>query len=217
MSKERGRMTPVAEEAYLLRDAISNVTGVEYDIMDAFPDFAPAAHHASWYLLGREFRLPKGTPYATILWEDQEGHVFIKSMYIGNSSEWIGPVYGEKGIIAAMKIDYSNPELGRKTFAKKFPAVEKRINDYEAILAKVSSERHVSLSLLRTGENSVATFFIGARIEWRDLIAEKKEEIMRLNVEGLKEAWNDITRYDQNNGYRKKHEPKPRGAVLQRT
>ncbi|HUI00602.1 MAG TPA: hypothetical protein VLX56_03105 [Nitrososphaerales archaeon] len=196
MSKERGRMTPVAEEAYSLRDVISKVTGLEYDIREASQDFPPTADRASWYLHGREFRLPKGTPYASSLWEDQEGNLMIRSMYIGDSTEWIGPIYGERGIIAAMKIDYANPELGRKTFAKKFPAVERRIHDYEAILAKVSSVRHVSLSLQPTGENADATFFIGARIEWRDLTAEKKEEEMRLNVDALKEAWNKITAYN---------------------
>lgn len=202
MSREHGKMTPVSEEAHSLRDAISRITGVQYDIREALPDFPPPADHASWYLLGREFRLPNGTPYATILWEDLDGHVLIESMYIGNSDEWIGPVYGEKGIIAATKIDYSNPKLGRETFAKKFPAVERRISDYEAILAKVSSDRHVSLSLLRTGEDSVATFFIGARIKWRDLNAEKKLDAMKLNVDALREAWNEIGRYNQRKGLR---------------
>jgi hypothetical protein len=200
VSKERGKVTPVAEEAYSLRDVISKVTGVEYDIREASQDFPPAGDQALWYLHGREFRLPKGTPYASSLWEDQEGNVSIRSMYIGNSTEWIGPVYGEEGIIAAMKIDYSNPELGRKTFAKKFPAVQRRIHDYEAILAKVSSMRHVSLSLQPTGENADATFFIGARIEWRDLTAERKAEAMKLNVDALKEAWSEIDHHNQRKG-----------------
>jgi hypothetical protein len=185
-------MTPVAEEAYSLRDIIFKVTGVEYDVRTASQDFPPPADQASWYLHGREFRLPKGTPYASFLWEDQEGHVLIRSMYIGNSSELIGSVYGEKGIITAMKIDYSNPELGRKVFAKKFPAVEKRVHDYEAILAKISSERHASLGLRRTGENADATFFIGARMNWRGLTAERKAETIKLNVDALKEAWDEI-------------------------
>ena len=196
MSKGRGKMTPMAEEAYELRDVISRVTGVGYDIMEALPDSPPPEDHASWYLLCREFRLPRGAPYAAILWENQNGYVFIKSMYIGNSSEWIGSVYGEEGIVAATKIDYSNLEIGRKTFAEKFPAVQKRIDDFEAILAKVSSERRVLLSLRRTGENNDATFFIGAKIEWRDLSAERRTAAMKESVDALREAWNKITTYN---------------------
>ncbi len=203
MSKERGKMTPVAEEAYSLRDIMSEVTGVGYDISEALPDFPPPADHASWYLLGREFREPNGVAHANVVWEDRAGNVFIESMYIGNTTEWIGPAYGEKGAIAAMKIDYSDFNRARKTLAEKFPAVEKRLRDYESILTDISSKRQVSLALRPAGERKVVTFFVVARVDARSLAAGKKAEIIRVNVDTLREAWNEIARYNRNEGSRR--------------
>ena len=197
MSKERGRITPVAEEAYSLRDIMSKITGVSYNIRESLPDFPPPADHASWYLLGSEFRGPRGTAHAQILWEDKNGRVFIQSMYVGNTTEWIGPIYGEEGAIAAMKIDYSDFNRARNTLAERFPAVEKRLREYESILADISSKRQVSLNLRRAGERGVVTFFVVAKIEPRNLTADKKAEILRLNADALKEAWNKIIQYNR--------------------
>jgi len=189
-------MTPVAEEAYSLRDLISKVTGMEYGIREALPDFPPPADHATWYLLGREFRLPKGVPYANVLWEDAAGNIFIQSIEIGESTDWIGPIYGEEGIIAALRMDYSTPDRGRRAFAKRFPAVEKRISSYEDIISRISLKHRASLSLRWDGEIGSGTFRIEAKIS-EDGRTEK-EDAMKQNVEALKEAWKEIARYDRN-------------------
>lgn len=194
MSKGRGKMTPVAEEAYSLRDVISKVTGMEYSIREALPDFPPPADHATWYLLGREFRRPKGTPYANVLWEDGAGNIFIQSIEIGGSADWIGPIYGEEGVIAAMRIDYSNADRGRKAFAKKFPAVEKRVRRYEEIVSDISSKHHVAMSLQCDGDVGNGTFRIETKIPGDR--TEKDTEVIKRNLEALKEAWNEITEYD---------------------
>jgi len=196
MSEGRGKMTPVAEEAYSLRDLISKVTGMEYGIREALPDFPPPADHATWYLLGREFRLPKGVPYANVLWEDAAGNIFIQSIEIGESTDWIGPIYGEEGIIAALRMDYSTPDRGRRAFAKRFPAVEKRISSYEDIISRISLKHRASLSLRWDGEIGSGTFRIEAKIS-EDGRTEK-EDAMKQNVEALKEAWKEIARYDRN-------------------
>jgi hypothetical protein len=196
MSKERGKMTPVAEEAYSLRDIISKVTGMGYGIREALPDFPPPADHATWYLLGREFRLPNGAPYANVIWEDVAGNIFIQSIEIGESADWIGPIYGEDGIIAAMRMDYSTPDRGRKAFAKKFPAVEKRISGYEDVISRISLKHRASLSLRWDGEIGSGTFRIEAKIS--ESGRTEKEEVIRRNFEALKSAWTEITQYNQN-------------------
>ena len=194
MSKELRRMTSVAEDAHSLRDVVSKVTGMEYGIREALPYFPPPADHATWYLLGREFRRPKGTPYANVLWEDGARNIFVQSIEIGGSEDWIGPIYGEEGIIAAMRMDYSTPDRGRKTIAKKFPEVEKRIRRHEGIVSDISSKHHVVMSLQRDGEVGNGTFRIETKIT-RDRTKKDIEAIKR-NVEALKEAWSEITKYD---------------------
>jgi len=196
VSKERGRMTPVAEEAYSLRDLMSKVTGVAYDVREALPDFPPPADHASWYLLGREFRGPKGVAHADTVWEDRDGRVFIESMYVGNTTEWIEPVYGEKGVIALMKIEHPDVESARKSIAEKFPTVEKRLRYYERTIADISSERKVSLGLRSVGKGGFTSFIV-AKIEAKGLAEEEKEKIFKQNVDALKAAWDKIMRYDE--------------------
>jgi flagellin-specific chaperone FliS len=197
VSKERGKVAPVIEEAYSLRDTISKVTGVEYDIREALPDFPPHADHASWYLLGREFREPKGIPYASTIWEDLDGRVYLESMYVGNTTEWIGPAYGEAGIIKGLKIDYSNFDRAKEVLAEMFPLVKKRLDRYETIFTNTSSKYQVNLSLRCAGDMGGATFFIVAKIEGKDLTSEKKVETIKQNVEALKEAWRELAKYDR--------------------
>lgn len=187
-------MTSVTEEAYSLRDIMSKITGVEYDIREALPDFPPPSDCASWYLLGREFRRPKGTPYASTVWEDQDGRVYLESMYIGNTTEWIGPAYGEAGVIKGLKIDYSEFPQARKMLAEMFPLVEKRIDRYEKILVNTSAKYDVNLCLRCAGEKGGATFFIAAKIEGKRLTSEKEDAIKR-NVEALRTAWSEIRQY----------------------
>jgi hypothetical protein len=197
VSKERGRVAPVTEEAYSLRDIISKVTGVGYDVREALPDFPPPGNHASWYLLGREFRGPSGTPYASTVWEDRDGRVYLESMYIGNTTEWIGPTYGEAGVIRGLKIDYSVFDRARKSLAEMFPLVEERLDRYESILTNTSSKYHVNLRLRCDGGMGGATFFIVAKIEGKGLTAEKKAETIKQNVEALRAAWNEIAQYNR--------------------
>jgi hypothetical protein len=118
-------------------------------------------------------------------------------MYIGNTTEWIGPIYGEKGAIASFKIDYSDFNRARKTLTEKFPAVAKRIGRYETILSNVSRNHHVALSLQCDGDVGTATFRIAAKISRGN--QTEKEDIQRIkqSVGALREAWDEIARYDQ--------------------
>ncbi len=170
-------------------------TGAEYHIEAALPDFPPPSHHSTWYLMGNEIRGAKSTAPAHTVWEDGDGNLFIRSMYFGDSSDWIGPIYGEKGIIAAMKIDYSTPDHGRKAFAKKFPAVEKRIRGYEDTVSRVSLKHQAALSLRWDGEIGSGTFRIEAKISKGSRTEE--EEAIKQNVEALKAAWKEITEYNR--------------------
>jgi hypothetical protein len=196
VSKERGSLTPIPEGAFVIRDMVVAATGSTYGIKAALPEFPPPSHHASWYLLGNELRGPNSTMHAHTAWEDDSGNIFIRSMYLGDTTDWIGPSYGEEGAIDAMRIDYSDFNRARKMLARKFPLVEERLSRYERILGDISSKYHVALTLWCAGEMGLATFYVIAKISARDLAAEEKAKMVKLNVKALKEAWNEIDRHD---------------------
>jgi hypothetical protein len=118
-------------------------------------------------------------------------------MYIGNTTEWIGPIYGEKGAIASFKIDYSDFNRARKTLTEKFPAVAKRIGRYETILSSVSRKHNVTLSLKCEGDVGTATFRIAARISRGNQTEKEGIQRIKQSVGALSEAWDGIARYDQ--------------------
>lgn len=198
MSRERGNMTPIPKEAYSLREIVSAATGSTYDIREALPQFPPADNHASWYLLGRELAGPANTLPAHTVWEDGTGRIFIRSIYLGNTTEWIGEVYGQTGATAAIRLDYSDFTAARKALVEKFPIVERRVGRYEGILATISTKHHVALSLLCIGEKGLATFYVVAKIETTRPTEKEKTEMIRLNVEALREAWRELAKYDRN-------------------
>jgi len=117
-------------------------------------------------------------------------------LYLGDTTDWAGRVDGERGAIAAFRIDYEDFSRARKILAERFPPIEKRLEGYERMIADSSSKHHVALSLECVGVKGVATFYIIARIDSRELAAGNKVEIMRQNVKALKVAWNEIGRYD---------------------
>jgi len=191
-------MTPIPKEAYSLREIVSEATQSTYDIREALPQFPPVDNHASWYLLGRELAGPTSTLPAHTVWEEGTGRIFIRSIYLGNMTEWIGEVYGQTAATAAIKLDYSDFASARKAVAEKFPVVEKRLGHYEGILADISSKHHVALSLLCVGEMGLTTFYVVAKIETTRPTEMEKTEMIRLNVEALREAWKELAKYDRN-------------------
>ena len=194
-------MTPIPKEAFSLREIMMEATGARYEIREVLPEQPAASHREPWYLLEGEFRGPRGTGHASVVWQN-DSDIFIQSMYIGNTVEWIAPIYGEKGAIEASRVDYSDFPRARTILAEKFPEFEERLLAYERIVREISGKQKAVLSIQPVGERRVVTFLLLGQVHTRGLTAAEKLRAVKQTVEALKAAWNEIDRYDSPEGQR---------------
>jgi hypothetical protein len=189
MSRGFGRLTPVPEEAYSLRELMEKGADSKYEIVTAIPEFPPSQDHATWYLLGKRTAGHGSIPYASIAWESDRGQLFIQSIYLGNTNEWLEASYGEDAVISGMKIDYRDFQNARGILAKNFPAVERTLQRYEKALAKVSSKESLNLTLRCDGVEGLATFYLLAKIDINSSNRDQEVSLIRRHVNGLRECW----------------------------
>ena len=194
MSRESGELVTFPEEANVLCQIMSKLTRAKYEILSPLPSFPPEGSQG-WYVFPPKMEFRK-TAHATRIWEDKEENIYIESTYLGQTSNWVETEYGEKGAIAAFKLDYSDFDAARKIFAEKFPRVEEALRDHEKIVAEVASKHNVDLRIRYETGKGGAIFYLNAKIEAKDLDSQSKSDKIRLNVGALKEAWRSIERYE---------------------
>jgi len=181
-------------DAEALRKTLTKIINFKYEIIEDGSDFSPNSDDARWYLLVNE-EIPK-IYHARIIWLDKDDSIRIESMYLGNTTEWIGQDYGEDGVIAATRLDYPDLQSTRKVFAENFPREARRIDAYQEILDDISSKYGIHLELICKGGKMGATFFMGAIVKTKDTDDEEKAERIKRNLKGLKEALKRMEGYE---------------------
>ena len=194
VSRESGELAMSFDDAQTLCKTLSKITSFTYEIMEAKPDFPPPSDNAKWYLLVQG-EIPE-IYHSRLIWIDKDGRIEIESMYLSNTDEWIEQDYGEEGAAAATNPGGSDLKAVRKYLAEQYPLADKRLEAYQKTLDEISSKYGISLDLVCTGGKFVATFFMGATIDVKDLDEQQKMERIKLNLKGLKEALKRIMKYE---------------------
>ena len=189
-------MKAVSENAQELRDLMTKLTGCRYEVREAKAGFPPPSHHSSWYVFAPSLEA-KSSRYAHDLWKDDRSSIYIESFYLGDTIRWIEDEYGEEGATVASKIDHSDFAVARTVLAKKFPAVERSLRDYEKIVSDVSTKHGVNLSIRYEGGHGGAIFHLNAKIEAQPNNPEKDAAQIERNLEALKEAWSNMEKYER--------------------
>jgi hypothetical protein len=198
MSKEQNKSGDSMEEAEAVCDAMNDWTGAEYDVMP--PKFSYRGYNSwVWFVLA-EF-VPKSglTDHANALWKDESGVVWIESIRVGDTINWVELDYGEEGVGESLEMDltdFSKPEV-RREFGNHFPVVYDYITKYEKILAEVSSNEGVSLQMKYRGEKGAAFFYMDAKIETRGLDLDSVLDEIGLNIDALAKALAMIDDYEE--------------------
>jgi hypothetical protein len=176
---------------------MSVFTGASFEIMEPRPGFPPDGLSVRWFIMAPELEGMARTAHANAVWEDNDGNIWIESTSLGDTTDWIEEAYGEQGGINVVKMDLRNfaEETVKRSFAEKFPVIDERLRRYEAMLARVSSERGASLQIRYDGGEGIVSFYMDARIKGSGLALEQKLEKIALNVKALKEARERIAEY----------------------
>jgi len=192
---ESGKTAAFPREAETLRRAVSEVINADYETRMAEPNFPPASS-ATWYIFAPDISQLSKTAPARKIWEDGEGNLYIESIFLGNTTDWIGHHYGEESAIQATRMDFSDFSTVRKELASRFPLFDKDLREYEGMLADVSQKYGVELRMRYDSGKGVAILYMNAKIKTKGLDLQAKIEKVRLNVRALQEALGRVHQYE---------------------
>lgn len=195
MSRELGKVRPVAKEVDAVRLAVSNFAGVKYKVREPESDFPPPRSGVKWYLTLDDWRDSKRAEYAASLWEDGTGVVWVQSAGLGDLAELVFEEYGKQsyGRFRELELDNFESPRVRDEFAKLFPDLGAYLIKCDESTRNVSSKTGINLKMKFEGgsDNTVGEhvlFWMTARLDVKGLDLLKKVERIELAVSALKEA-----------------------------
>lgn len=185
-------------EAELFKDKLSTLTAAKFQIMQPESNYPAPKQDVRWYVRCSDILDATSVGYVNVVWKDKESNIWLESIPLGNTSDWIGREYGEQGVIEARRIDlrdFANPNI-REKFGKQYPVVLKRLRTYEEILTKVSLKLGVGLEMRYDVSPRIVFFRMRARINRNELNSRRRMKEVKLAVRALKEAYKEIRRHE---------------------
>jgi hypothetical protein len=180
-----------------VRDALFRTTGVHFEIRE--PNRRDLDHFgmARWFLICREVTEARRIPYVNIAWGDKGNAIWLESVEIGDSLEWIYQHYGDTGVASVKKVNLIDfPSLrAREELGDQFPKLMRRFEMYEKFL-KNSSEKHgAHLEMRYQSSKERTSFRLAAKILVDNRVQSVDGEIGRA-VKALGEAYDNICKYE---------------------
>lgn len=167
---------------------LSSLTGAKFDVSGAPDDFRGQSLRPKWFLRCDDMDKARSIPYVNEAWR-QDDVVWLESLPLGDTIDWIEVAYGEEAAAASIDTNYS--DFGSKDFQKRFgrefPLVYQRIQRYEEVADQVSKGRKLHLELRKSGSKGIVVFTFAAKITKPEVksLARKVEA----SVDALKEAY----------------------------
>jgi hypothetical protein len=186
-----------ASEQEFVRETVSDATGVHFEVVAPHPAFPLAAEHLEWFMRCRNREEIAKAPYLNTVWKERGAGIWLESLAVGDTVDWIELAYGDEKAGESLDIDYSR--LGdpafQQEFKQRFPIVMARIREYEQVAAAIAKKNKVRIEIRRTGSKGILVFTVAARVESPKGTSERSLGFaIRKNVSALKEAYQEIER-----------------------
>jgi hypothetical protein len=176
-------------ESEVVREFLTKLTGATFEISQTTDDFRTESLHVKWFLKCNDISQARTIPHVNQAWKQPDGTIWLESLPLGDTIDWIEVAYGEEA--AAKSIDTNYSDFGsmefQKRFSNEYPLVYQRIQRYEEVAGLVSKSRKVHIELRNNGSKGIVVFTFAAKLTSVDKSLDKKVEA---NVEALKEAYN---------------------------
>jgi len=186
---------PRASEKEFVRETVSKATGVHFEVVAPHPAFPLAIDRLEWFMRCRNKEEITKAPYLNAVWKEKGVGIWLESLVIGDTIDWIEIAYGEEAAGKSLDTDYStfdDPSF-QGDFKQRFPIVMGRIEEYEQAAADVSKRRRVHIEIRRAGSKGILVFTVAARVDARRGAAlESLRSTIKKNVAALKEAYERI-------------------------
>lgn len=180
-----------------VRDALFRITGMHFELRE--PDRRDLVHFgkARWLVMCREVTEAKKIPYISIAWADRESAIWLESVEIGDSLDWIYQHYGDAGVARVKTMNLLEfPSLkAREELGSQFPKVMRRLEIYEEFLKNSSAKNGVQLEMRYQSSKETTSFRLAAKIAAENAVQSVLSEIRRA-VEALSEAYDNICKYE---------------------
>jgi len=182
-------------EQELVKETVSKATGVHFEVVAPHPAFPLAVDRLEWFMRCRNREEIVKAPYLNAVWKEKRVGIWLESLAVGDTIDWIELAYGDERAGESLDIDYSrmdDPSF-QAEFNQKYPIVMGRIREYEQAAADVSKKRRVHVEIRRAGTKGVLVFTVAARVESSKLATQASlRSAIRKNVFALKEAYQQI-------------------------
>jgi hypothetical protein len=165
-SSFRRDKAPKTNEQEFVKETVSNATGVHFEVVAPHPAFPLAVDRLEWFMRCRNREEIAKAPYLNTVWKERGVGLWLESLAVGDTIDWIELAYGEERAYESLDIDYSrfDDPAFQADFNQRFPIVLGRIREYEEAVADVSKRRRCHLEVRRTGSKGMLVFTVSARI-----------------------------------------------------
>jgi hypothetical protein len=195
-SGERRSREKTGEQEFV-REAVSEATGVHFEVVAPHPAFPFAVDRLEWFMRCRNKDEIAKAPHLNAVWKEKGVGLWLESLAVGDTVDWIELAYGEERAGESLDIDYSrfDDPTFRSDFNQRFPIVSDRIREYEETVAGISRSKRCHLEVRRAGSKGMLVFTIAARVGMPKRAKRAAlGSAIRKSAAALKEAYGQIAR-----------------------
>ena len=182
-------------EAEEVRQWVSKLTRANFQITDP-GRYALQPEKVKWFFWCPEITEMREIPYLNVVWADKSGNIYLDSMPVGNTTDWVESAYGEEAARRSMDMDFADFSRARDEFERAFPLVGKRITEYEKTASDVSTRRNLLIDIFYHGRKGRATLRLRGRIPAGDSSTGPVWDRIEATVKALKEAFDSLQTYE---------------------
>jgi hypothetical protein len=189
-------MSEMSEQEFV-RETVSKATGVQFEVVAPHPGFPLPVDHLEWFMRCRNKEEITKAPYLNAAWKEVGVGIWLESLAVGDTIDWIELAYGDERAGESLDIDYSrfDDSAFQADFNQKFPIVMGRIREYQEAAAAVSKRMDVHLEIRRAGSRGILVFTVAARVETpKGATRESLGSIIIKSASALDEAYKEITK-----------------------
>jgi hypothetical protein len=182
-------------EQELVRDTILEATGVHFETVAPHPAFPLPLEKLEWFMRCRNKDEITKAPYLNAAWKEKDGEIWLESLVVGDTIDWIEIAYGEEKAGESLDLDYSQFDDAsfQAEFNRKFPLVLDRIKGYEKAVAEMSKEKDLHLEIRRAGSRGMLVFTVAVRVDSRrNASSQSLAASINKCISALKEAYEGI-------------------------
>jgi hypothetical protein len=184
----------LTQEQRLVTETLQSLLGVKFEVIRTPVEFPAPSRDMEWLMRCRRRDEIERAPFLNTIWRQKGGFLWLESLVLGDTVEWIENAYDEEAAASSIDIDYArlDEEGFRSEFGSRFPLVLERIRSYQEIAGRFSSGPGSGLQIRRSGSKGILVFTLAARLDSAEVEGRSGAEALKAAVDAMKGAYSEI-------------------------